>query len=243
MHSRHLPSLGPEFWTALCFASVFGANMGDFFAQGLGLGHLRGLPFLAAALFLIVVLERFDQLTHEGWYWAAVVTIRTAATNLGDLLCGDLRLSRLMVTLILSIILAAIVAVVWNAWRRSGGLDLKRLVLGADANYWLCMLVAGTLGTVLGDYFSHDLNLSNVLASIVLGLPLACCFIVGGRGRILQPALYWITVVLIRSAGTTVGDFFAQRNVLGLSLSTAATGAAFVLLLFIQWARRVRSAP
>ena len=40
MHGRHLPALGPRFWTALCLASIFGANMGDFFARDIGLGHI-----------------------------------------------------------------------------------------------------------------------------------------------------------------------------------------------------------
>ena len=49
MQDRHLPSLGPRFWAALCLASIFGANMGDYFAHNLGLGHVAGLPFLAVA--------------------------------------------------------------------------------------------------------------------------------------------------------------------------------------------------
>ena len=30
--------LGARYWVALCLASIFGANMGDFFARDLGLG-------------------------------------------------------------------------------------------------------------------------------------------------------------------------------------------------------------
>ena len=47
LKQQHLPILGPRFWAALCLASIFGANVGDFFAHDLGLGHLGGLPFLA----------------------------------------------------------------------------------------------------------------------------------------------------------------------------------------------------
>lgn len=48
MQSTHLPTLGPLYWAALCIASVFGANMGDFFARNIGLGHVAGLLVLAA---------------------------------------------------------------------------------------------------------------------------------------------------------------------------------------------------
>ena len=50
MQKCHVLLLGLRYWTALCLASVFGANMGDFFAHNLGLGHVAGLPFLAVAL-------------------------------------------------------------------------------------------------------------------------------------------------------------------------------------------------
>src|SRR6185437_9295273 len=147
MHDRHLPALGPRFWTALCFASVFGANLGDFFAHDLGLGHLKGLPFLAMALGIILLVERFDRFAHEGWYWSAIVVVRTAATNLADLLCGDLRFPRLWASVALAVGLGIAVTLVWNAWRRSTRREAtadaaarKRLVLSADSAYWFCML-------------------------------------------------------------------------------------------------------
>ena len=48
MNERHLPLSNARFWAALCLASIFGANLGDFFAHNIGLGHVAGLPFLAA---------------------------------------------------------------------------------------------------------------------------------------------------------------------------------------------------
>ena len=258
MHDRHLPALGPRFWMALCFASVFGANLGDFFAHDLGLGHLKGLPLLAAALGIILLVERFDRFAHEGWYWSAIVVVRTAATNLADLLCGDLHFPRLWASVALAVALGIAVTLVWNAWRRSMGprsmgrgatgrdaadaAARKRLVLSADGAYWLCMLLAGTLGTVMGDYASHDLHLGDARAAVALGLPLACLFAAGGRGRIWLTGFYWVTVVMVRAAGTAVGDFLAQREVLGLALSTTATGVAFVVLLLVVHARAARVA-
>lgn len=245
MQSKHLPALGPRFWGALCFASVFGANMGDFFAHNLGLGHVAGLPFLAAAFAVIVIVERFDRSAHEAWYWLAIVVVRTAATNLADFFCGDLKQPRLWVMAGLAVALAAVVAFVWRRWRQStdpAQRDPRLLVLRADTGYWMSMLVAGTLGTVLGDYVSHDLHLSLAVASLVLGLVLAAFFAIGSRGLIWTSAFYWSTVVLVRAAGTTVGDFFAHRNMLGLALGTAASGAAFVLFL-VLWNGRQPAAP
>lgn len=62
MQASHLPTPGPRYWSALCLASIFGANMGDFFARNLGLGHVSGLPILAAALAIVIVAEHFERL-------------------------------------------------------------------------------------------------------------------------------------------------------------------------------------
>jgi uncharacterized membrane-anchored protein len=245
MHDRHLPSLGPRFWVALCLASIFGANLGDSFAHILGLGHVKGLPFLGAALLFIVVAERFDQSAHEAWYWSAIVVVRTAATNIGDLLCGDLHIPRPIVMGGLALALAAVVTVMWLVWRRNdpSRRNAKQLILRADVPYWICMLLAGALGTVMGDYFSHNLYLGDARASVVLSAGLFCFFVLGAGGRLWRPAFYWATVVMVRAAGTAVGDLFAQRAVLGLGLSTVVTGLAFATLVLVTHDRDIAATP
>src|SRR6266481_9443847 len=76
MRDQHLPALGPRFWAALCLASIFGANMGDFFAHNIGLGHVAGLPFLAVGFALVMTIERFDRMAHETYYWLGIILVR-----------------------------------------------------------------------------------------------------------------------------------------------------------------------
>src|SRR5262249_37787414 len=115
-------------------------------------------------------------------------------------------------------------------------------VLRADTAYWLSMLVAGTLGTVMGDYFSHNLRLGDGVGGLALSAVLAGFFLVGARGLIWSLPFYWATVVMVRAAGTCVGDLFAQRSVLGLALSTAVTGVVFVAMLLVWRGRRAETA-
>src|SRR5580658_6850851 len=119
MQRYHVPRLGLRYWTALCLASVFGANMGDFFAHNLGLGHVAGLPFLAIALAVVFVVERFDRTAHEAYYWLAIVVVRTAATNLADFLSVDLRLAKPWVMAGLAVLLTLAVAAAWRLWWRN----------------------------------------------------------------------------------------------------------------------------
>jgi uncharacterized membrane-anchored protein len=54
--------------------------------------------------------------------------------------------------------------------------------------------------------------------------------------------IYWFTIVLVRAAGTAVGDFLASRAVgLGLPLSTALTGLLLVATLMLWKELRPRS--
>src|ERR1700681_5075411 len=236
MQQYHVPLLGLRYWIALCLASVFGANMGDFFAHNMGLGHVAGLPFLAIALAIVLILERLDRSVHEAFYWLAIIVVRTAATNLADFFSGDLRLPRLWVMASLAVLLALSVAAAWQlSWRNAANrTDARSNLLRADYGYWLAMLIAGTLGTVMGDFFSHDLHLGNAVASIVLSALLAPFLVLGARQLVWSLPLYWTTIVMVRAAGTVVGDLLAARNALGLALSTAMTGLLFIGFL-ISW--------
>jgi uncharacterized membrane-anchored protein len=206
--------------------------MGDLFARNLGLGHVAGLPFLAAALAIVIVAERFDRMRHQSYYWIAIIIVRTAATNFADFTAGDLKLPRVWVMTALTILL---IAAVWLscqfAWRWLANKtdDLLR----ADLGYWVCMFIAGTLGTVIGDFCSHNMRLDDAGAAILLSPIVAILFLIGRRGPLLLLPFYWLTVVAIRAAGTAVGDFISGRNMLGLPLSTAVTGILFVALLVI----------
>jgi uncharacterized membrane-anchored protein len=235
MQPIHLPTLGARYWTALCLASIFGANMGDFFARNLGLGHVAGLPFLAIALGVIIVLERFDRLQHESYYWIAIIIVRTAATNFADFAAGDLKLPRVWVMAALTVLLVVAIWLTWQfVWRRLAAKADN--LLRADLGYWVCMFIAGTLGTVIGDFCSHNLRLDDAGAAILLSPIVAVLLAVGWRGPLRVLPFYWLTVVSIRAAGTAVGDLVSARNLLGLPMSTAVTGFLFVLLLLI-WKR------
>jgi uncharacterized membrane-anchored protein len=230
MQPIHLPTLGARYWSALCLASIFGANMGDLFARNLGLGHVAGLPFLAIALAIVIVAERFDRSEHQSYYWIAIIIVRTAATNIADFAAGDLKLPRIWLMAALTVLLVAALWLTWQFvwWRLATKTDN---VLRADFGYWVSMFIAGTLGTVIGDFFSHNLRLDDGGAAIALSPLVAVLLLAGWRGPLRLLPYYWLTVVAIRAAGTAVGDFVSGRNILGLPVSTAVTGILFVALL------------
>jgi uncharacterized membrane-anchored protein len=104
-----------------------------------------------------------------------------------------------------------------------------------NAFYWVTMLIAGTLGTVGGDYVAQVIGLDGGMGTVVLGAALAVALsarvFLGLGGR---PS-YWGTVVLVRCAGTTAGDYFAGRHGLnwGLPISSAVWAVLMIGLLLL----------
>jgi uncharacterized membrane-anchored protein len=240
MQDRHVPFLGPHYWFVLCVASVAGANMGDFVAEYLRIGHVRGLPVLAIGLLAILWAEPRDRRAHTAWYWLAIVTIRTAATNMADFLTVDLHLGQLWTIAGLAVLLFAIFPMARSEVRlymaavliaRSGEKGRPT----TDFSYWATMIVASTLGTVLGDWSTFGLGLGALKSSIVLSAILAVMFLVHLQPPIPRLLLYWITVVAVRAAGTAVGDFLAKdpRLHLGLAASTALSCTVLALVVWL----------
>lgn len=219
MQQPNVPSTGPRYWAALSIASVFGANLGDFVSRELHLGHVRGLLPLALVFAAILLTERRVKAASQAYYWLAIVTLRMAATNLGDLATHDLKLGYAWVIAGLAVLLLAVLASGRPA-QVAGGMP------PTNARYWIGMLIAGTLGTAVGDALAGEVGL--VAASAVLGGAVAVLFVV--RTRTATKASYWSTIVAIRSAGTTLGDLVAHG--LGLVPSTAVTGLLLAGLLF-----------
>jgi uncharacterized membrane-anchored protein len=239
MQVRNVPVLGLRYWTAICLASVFGANLGDFVSHDLHLGHVRGVPVLAVLFAGILIGERRAVWGGEAWYWAAIVLLRTAATNLADFATHDLHMAYAWVIAALEAVLVLLVV--------PGGGAARAAAAGrpvTDGWYWGAMLTAGTLGTAIGDCTADDFGLGSGVGSLVLCGVLAAIFAVTQRGAWVGKAAYWITVVGVRSAGTTVGDFFAFRHGMGLGLpvSTLVSGMAMVGVLVLWRPQRVREA-
>ena len=236
MQTRNVPALGARYWVSISLASVFGANMGDFVSHVLGLGHYRGLAPLAVVFIVILLLERRARRATEAYYWLAIVTVRTAATNLADLGTHDLRLGYAGVLAGLAALLA--LTLLADRWRGAPASDdLARAAPAGlpttDALYWTAMLIAGTLGTAAGDCAADALGLgaSSIATVVLLGVALA----LSTRGALKTKAGYWTTIVIVRTAGTNVGDYVVGRHGLGLGLplGTPLTGLLMVAALLL----------
>jgi uncharacterized membrane-anchored protein len=158
------------------------------------------------------------------WFWAAIIIMRTAATNVGDAF-HDFRMGfGISVPVSLVIFILTVVLYARVTPQRAPGDDTVRV----NAAYWVAMMVAGILGTVGGDLAARWI--SEPGAAVVF-YALAAIAIVwcGRRGILLGAAAYWTVVALVRTAGTAGGDAIAHR--IGLAPSTVVTGVVFLALV------------
>ncbi len=225
MKLNHTPRVNARYWTAITLASVFGTNMGDFYAHESGLGIVKGLGVLALLTAFAFVAEQFDDRRHELYYWTVILIIRTGATNIADYLAYRARIPELPLT----VSLAGLVALFgWVSYRVARSLSSSSTLSATNAAYWLAMLSAGVFGTVLGDICEHTFG--EGVAALALTAILLVVLGAGFRRSVRFIAVYWVIVAVARTAGTAIGDWLAENETvhIGLSVSTLLSAVAFV---------------
>ena len=238
MQDVHVPSVSARSWGVLMAASVFGANLGDYVAGHLALGFIGRMLVLAAVLVSVFLGERRDRSKSHAWYWMAVVVIQAVSTKLADFSTVDLGFSRATVIAGLALLLV----VTFVAARSSPSLIISTHMISrpgtaakpmADAAHWMAMLVASTLGSVAADFFSIGLGFGALGAAIVLSVMTAGVFCLPRLSNANRLLIYWMTIALILAAGSALADVVARDLAVGLTLSTALTGALMVGLLLL----------
>jgi uncharacterized membrane-anchored protein len=233
MNFKIVPTTGPRYWVSITIASICGANMGDFIPDVLKLGDLSGLLMLAMMFAIIVLGNRWSKHGHEALYWLAILVIRAAATNLADLAIGGLHLNYITVASYLAALLVAILTLRRMSPSESVTGDFPRV----NGRYWVAMLTAGTLGTVLGDGIGH------VIRPITIGVPIFAMIATGAVALIFVQrtrldrasagaATYWAAIVAIRTCGTNFGDIAAFLLSLPVSMLLSALLLAGTLIVW-----------
>nr|WP_294555804.1 hypothetical protein [uncultured Rhodopila sp.] len=222
----------PAFWFAMFAASAFGTNLGDFWVDFVSLGRAASFASLAVISGLAIRGDRRMARRSEGGYWIAIVALRAAATNVGDLLTHDFGFGYVAVSVVLA--LATLVA----GWFTLAGAGLRGTP-AVDVRYWIAMFIAGVFGTVAGDLASHTVGL--YAAGGLLCILLVAAISLRNRLAPASVMAYWAVILAERSAGTPAGDALASGKAagLGLPLATLCTGG---LLLAALAARRQMTA-
>ena len=151
---RALPKLNSRYWLALGAASIFGTNTGDFLSDYLHLGHVAGLPYLLVAIAAIFLLEKISLWASVLYFWAAIIVIRTGATNIADA-THDIGIYGIGAVVALFVGFYCAVRIYKSKVDANPGDPTTPRV---DNFYWLVMALAGIVGTLAGDISSAGLG-------------------------------------------------------------------------------------
>jgi uncharacterized membrane-anchored protein len=231
------PRIEPVFWFALCCASICGANLGDLVSAYFPLTSPNGLIILSSLLFIIFFASSQFRFFAPLFYWLAILTVRAAATILADMSLDVAHLAPVAAAGALAILLAGL-TFISGGWSRA---EQSMLVSSPrpGALYWLTMLVAGVLGTVVADGLAH------LFPSPKIGVPIAAALgtfalvltfqVRKGTGWAVWT--YWLSVVVIRAWGTSVGDAMKFLLTMPISIGTSAV----LLALAISFPRSTKA--
>lgn len=231
---RMTPKLGARYWISILIASMFGTNLGDLLLETFGLSALTSVFVILLAFGAVATVDRQTSRGSEASYWICLLLVRAAATIVADFSVARERLGYTAV----SVALGALLTVLLLRRRRGEPTSPTRDLPSTNLLYWGTMLVAGSLGTVVGDGMGH------AFAKVQIGVPVsaliasaALAILLGLRHRLAwaPETTYWIAVVGVRWWGTNTGDI--TKFLLSIWVSMAITGSLLALVLLVWRAR------
>lgn len=186
-----------SFWILKIIATTVGDVSGDALSIILRLGYVTSLiiavAFIAAALTVQLRSKRF----HPLLYWLLILVSSTIGAELSDTMDRGLHLGYISGTAILFLCLAATL-VVWKT--RLGRLQIYPIYeRGGELFYWLAVIFANSLGSVLGDLMGDRLGLGLAGTVAFNAGMLAVLWLIHYFTRMNKTYLFWAAFVFSRA--------------------------------------------
>ena len=227
-----VPEVTAYFWIIKVLSTTVGETFADYLNSTLGLG-LNGTSIiltigLLVALAIQLKMKRYIPLT----YWLCVVLTSITGTLLTDNLTDNLGVS--LITS--SVIFAILLAISFSAWFKSEStLSIHSIdTTKREIFYWLTILLTFALGTATGDLVAERFALGYgwsfwLFVGLIAGAGIAM------RAKLIGhiPA-FWITYILTRPLGASIGDFLSQnKQAGGLAWGTTKTSYVFLSVILL----------
>jgi uncharacterized membrane-anchored protein len=208
---------------------------------GLPIATLASLGLLAIALLIQFAGRRYTATR----YWTTVVAVNITGTLLAADLARGAGLALLKTSLLFAVLLGVVLGV-WYAVERTCSIHTV-VTPRREAFYWSAMLLAGGLGTAVGDGLAWRVGLGFAPTAAVAAAVISLV-VLSYRGGLLGTALaFWAGCALTQPLGASVRDFLTQAPEHGGLGLQAVHPTALVLLagwvLMVFLARTGRDRP
>jgi uncharacterized membrane-anchored protein len=226
-----VPEVTIYFWVIKILSTTVGETAADLLSIRLDLG-LSITSVVMSLLLAIALLFQFRARRYiPSVYWLSVVLISVVGTLISDNLVDGMGIP-LIVT---SIAFALALLVTFVSWYRSERtLSIHTIVTTRrETFYWAAILFTFAMGTSLGDLVAEQLDLGYLQAALLFGSMIAFMALLYYVIRLDAVFCFWVTYILTRPLGASLGDWMAMPNIAGgLGLGTVATSLIFVGIIF-----------
>jgi uncharacterized membrane-anchored protein len=219
------------FWIIKVLCTTVGESAADWLNGKIGFG-LGGTTGFMAGILLITFLAQLYVQKYLPWlYWLNVMMVSIVGTLVTDLLVDEVGVE-LWETIIVFFVLMVGTFGLWYQSEKT--LSIHSInTLKREMFYWLAILFTFALGTAVGDEIAEGLGLGYWQALLVFTaavVAVASLYYLKVLGEVLA---FWLTYILTRPLGASLGDFLSQDDSSGLGLGPGITSVIFLALIVI----------
>ncbi|MFY0752022.1 hypothetical protein [Pseudomonas sp. NFX5] len=226
-----VPEVTLSFWVIKILSTTVGETGADYLAVDAGLG--AGWTSIGmAALLAIALFFQLRTKAYTPWiYWLTVVLVSIVGTQITDILTDKLDISLYTSTVIFSVLLA-LNFLVWYRTERS--LSIRAIVTPRrEVFYWATVLCTFALGTAAGHLATEALGLGFTLGAVIFALMIGATLLAWRLGANVV-LTFWITYILTRPFGASLGDLLTQAKTYGgLGMGASWTSAIFLCVIVL----------
>lgn len=201
-----VPAVTLIFWLVKMMSTTVGETAADYLIFNL---H-PGLLLTSAIMFAGLVWALWIQISasrYAPWkYWLAVVMVSIFGTLITDNLTDQWQVPLAVSTGLFS---CGLLLTFWLWFKQEHTLAIQTITTRRrEYFYWAAILVTFALGTAAGDWLSEDMALGYTTALLIFGLLIGFTVVALYSKRLNRVAAFWITYVLTRPLGASLGDGF-----------------------------------
>jgi len=221
-----VPEVTIFFWIIKVLCTTVGESAADFLNYNLNWG-LTATSIVTGVVFIVMLTIQMSLRRYVPTvYWLTVVLVSVFGTLVTDNLSDNLGVPLETSTIVFSVILG-LVFLGWYLSERT--LSIHSIYTRRrEAFYWLAILVTFALGTAAGDLVSEGLGVG-YLGTGLLCAGLIICITVAWRLGLDAVLAFWLSYILTRPLGASIGDYLAQPTSNGgLNLGVTVTSIIFL---------------
>lgn len=237
-----VPEITLYFWIIKVLSTTVGETFADYLNSTLGYGLSKTSEVMSVFLLIILGFQIKSKKYIPVFYWGAVVMMSITGTLLTDNLTDNFGVSLVLSSLIFLILLIG-TFILW--YRAEATLSIHSVdSVRRETFYWATILFTFALGTAAGDLAAEKMNLGYGLSLAVFAISIVLLTVAWRFNVVGDIGIFWLTYVLTRPLGASLGDFLSQEKKNGgLGIGTTNTSYIFLvailgLVLFLTFTKR-----